>query len=283
MKSSCIRLFTLVGVTAMLISVAAPAVAQTNSDQSELAQATVTVIHAIPADDGFPADVYLNGELAIDGFVFSTKTDAFTLAPGEATLEIFPDGADPATEDPAVTQKVTFEPGVDYSLVASLVDEAPVLSVYENDVTGLDAGQSRLTIRQTSMSPALDVLVDGEEVVAGLMAPEAASIERPAGEYAVTFVSGAEQADQALSLGAGELTIVYAVGWLDDGTFQVLRQTVLAQTQDPTGVPTGTGGTKADGSPGWSMQLIPVVGIAALALLALVRRGRLEDGPAHRS
>ena len=27
------------------------------------AVATVTVIHAVPAEDGFPADVYLNGDL----------------------------------------------------------------------------------------------------------------------------------------------------------------------------------------------------------------------------
>lgn len=49
--------------------------------------AVVTVFHAVPAADGFPADVYLDGQLIIDGFVFEASSDSFELPGGPVQLE----------------------------------------------------------------------------------------------------------------------------------------------------------------------------------------------------
>ena len=241
----------------VLLGLAGPAVAQEST-------ATVTVIHAVPAEDGFPADVYLNGDLIIDGFVFEAASDAFAVPAGSAELQVFAEGADPATESPAVGAEVTLEAGVDYSVVAQLVEDAPVLSLFVNDVSQVEAGQARLTVRQASGVEDIDVAVDGEGLFEGLGQAVDATADVAAGPHDVSFLAAGEVlAERSLSLPEGELLVLYAVGSPTDDTFNLLAQSVVAQQTSPSGVPTGTGGLKAGVD--WAPLLLIGAGVALLA------------------
>lgn len=254
---------------AALLVVALPAAAQTG-------QTTVTVIHAVPAENGFPADVYLDGELLIDGFVFEAVSDTLTLEAGrEVELAIFPDGADPATDSPALSQTVTLEEG-DFTIVAHLVEGAPVLSIFENDVSTLEAGQARLTVRQTSGVPTIDVLADGETLFDGLTVPDDATSVLDTGAHDVAFLApdgGEPLIEQTVEFPEGVLTVIYAVGSPDDGTFNLLVQNVAAAQTVPSGVPTGTGGLKDPGLDRW-LAALGLTAVAALAVRRVLVAGR---------
>lgn len=228
------------------------------------AVANVTVIHAVPADDGFPADVYLNGELIIDGFVFETASEPFTIPAGVAELEIYAEGADPDTDEPAVSDTVTFDAGWDYSVVAQLVNDAPVLSVFLNDTSQVAAGQARLTVRQASSLSDIDVVLDGNNLFGMLMQATDATADISAGAHDVSFLAAGEVLEQrSLQLDEGGLLVLYAVGSPDNDSFGLLAQRVVAQATTPGGVPTGTGGLKAE------QAMMPLyLGVSALVLLA---------------
>lgn len=240
----------------------------------QAANATVTVFHAVPADDGFPADVYLNGDLIIDGFVFEAASELFTVPAGPADLQIFAEGADPDTESPAISDQVTFEAGLDYSIVAQVVGEAPVLTVFINDTSEVGAGQARLTVRQTSGVPDLDVSLDGESLFDGLKQATDATADVAAGSHNVSFLSiGETLAERSVLLSEGGLMVLYAVGSPTDESFNLLVQRVIAQQTPPGGVPTGTGGLKADMN--WTPVFLIVL---ALALVPVFRRLRASSG-----
>jgi len=251
----------------LLLAAVAPAAGQEST-------ATVTVFHAVPADDGFPADVYLNGDLIIDGFVFEAASELFTVPAGPAELQIFAEGADPDTDSPAISDQVTFEAGLDYSIVAQVVGEAPVLTVFINDTSEVGTGQGRLTVRQTSGVADLDVRLDGEDLFDGLAQATDATADIAAGSHNVSFLSvGETLAERSVLLSEGRLTVLYAVGSPTDDSFNLLVQRVVAQQTPPAGVPTGTGGLKAHMN--WTPVFLVVL---ALALLAALRRLRGSPG-----
>lgn len=243
----------------LLVAVAAgPAGAQE-------ATATVTVIHAVPAEDGFPADVYLNGDLIIDGFVFEAASEAFIVPAGAAELQVFAEGADPATDSPAVSGQVTLEAGVDYSVVAQVVDGAPVLSVFVNDTSQVEAGQARLTVRQTSGVLDIDVSLDGASLFEGLRQAMDATANLAAGPHDVSLLATGEiLAERSVSLAEGGLLVLYAVGSPTDDSFNLLVQRVIAQQTSPSGVPTGTGGLKASGN--WAPLVLLGAGIVSMVV-----------------
>lgn len=235
---------------------------------------TVTVIHAVPAEDGFPADVYLNSSLIIDGFVFETASELFTIPAGPADLRIFPDGADPDSDSPAVSEQVTFEGGLDYTIVAQILGDAPVLTLFINDTSQVGAGQARLTVRQTSGVEDIDVALDGNNLFEGLTQATDATADIEAGEHTVSFLSAGETlAERSVVLSEGGLVVLYAVGSPSDDSFGLLLQRIVAQQTPPGGVPTGTGGLKAE------MNWTPaVLFLLALTLLAVFWRRRISVG-----
>lgn len=245
-----IGLATLVG----LLTVSGVAVAQ------ESEPSVVTVFHAVPAEDGFPADVYLDGDLIIDGFVFESSSDSFELAAGDYDLEIFAEGADPDSDSPAVTATVTLEEGANYSMVAQLSDGAPVVSLFENDTSGVGPGEARLTFRQTSDAAGLDLSIDGEPVFSNISSTSESSTELEAGDVqlAISGESGESLFDRQVALSDGMLTVIYAVGQPGEDSFDLLVQEVLIPQVAPSGVPTGTGGIKATGIPYTGWYLLPL-------------------------
>jgi len=261
----------------MVIGVA-PAAAQ----DSEPTEVVVTALHAIPGDNDFPADVYINGELAIEGFTKMMKSDPFVIEPGELLIEIFPSGADPTEGDPALSQVVDLTDPGNFAMVAQLVGPGtPVLSLYLNDISPVAMGQGRFVFRQTSAVDSVDILADGEIVATGLATSDEVTVTLPAGTFELTVVpaGGTEPlVTSDVELVEGELTVVYAISTQSEDALDLAVQTIAGIETAPAVIETGTGGLAADPSATWwpaALAVLLAVVAAGGGLVSHARKDRL--------
>ena len=191
---------------------------------------TVTVIHGVP---GVDVDVYVNDELTLEDFKPETVTDPLELPAGDYTIDIRAAGADPS-EAPIITGSATLPAGANATLIAHLTaDGTPTLGVFVNDTAQTAAGQGRLVVRHTAAAPAVDVLAGGEAVISDLSNPDEATLDLPAGTVSAS-VAAAGTTDPVIGpadvpVVAGQVTIVYAIGSLEDDTLGVVVQTIEGQ------------------------------------------------------
>ncbi len=234
---------------------AALALSTVPASASTTGEATVSVLHAVP---GLTVDVYANGDELLPDFEPGTLTDPQQLPAGSYDLTVFAAGADPATATPAIrADDVNVPAGANITVVAHLsADGTPVLTPFVNDTSAVAAGEARVTVRHTAAAPAVDVRAGGEVLVPGLTNPNEASAEVPAGTVSADVVLAGTSdvaigpADLALAEGTG--TIVYAWGSAADSNLALAVQTISGLHSSPDGVPSGTGGQAAPGSPvGW--------------------------------
>jgi hypothetical protein len=258
---------------------------------------TVTVIHGIP---GVDVDVYVNGDLTLEDFKPDTVTDPLELPAGDYTVDIRPAGADPAS-DPIITGSTTLPAGANATLIAHLTaDGTPTLGVFVNDTAKTAAGQGRLVVRHTAAAPAVDVLAGGKAVISDLSNPDEATLDLPAGTVSAS-VAAAGTTDPVIGpadvpVVAGQVTIVYAIGSLEDDTLGVVVQTISVGEEAgetttttaapgatpaptdttavpvPSGVPSGASGLAADD--GSSFPTGAAVALATLALVGIAASGR---------
>lgn len=233
---------------------------------------TVTVVHGIPDT---PVDVYVNDELTLDDFQPGTVTDPLELPTGDYTFDLTaPDAADNA--DPILSADATLEADANVSAVAHLTEGGdPTVSLFVNDISTIDAGNARVTVRHTAAAPAVDILADGDVLVDGLANPDEAVADVPAGDYDLAVnAAGTDTEVIALpgtTLAEGVNTIAYAIGSLDDGTVDVLVQAIDGLHGDPAGVPAGNAGL-ADTAD--STLLAVALGLLGLASLGFAARRR---------
>jgi hypothetical protein len=265
--------------TAALLSAAAlvavPA-AMTAPASAAQAEATVSVLHAVP---GLTVDVYANGEELIPDFAPGTLTDPLRLPAGTYDLQVFADGDDPDNADPAIEANgVEVPAGANATVVAHLdADGNPVLTPFVNDVSATEAGQARLVVRHTAAAPAVDVRADGEVLFPGLANPDEAAGDVPAGGYSADVtLAGENQAvlgPADLQLAEGTATIVYAWGSAEAGNLDLAVQTIDGLHSAPSGVPGGETGAAAlgEGAPLWALALglgsLMALGAAATRLV----------------
>lgn len=237
---------------------------------------TVTVLHGIPGDGGFPVDIYVNGDYSapfIPGLTFAEFAGPVTLPAADYSIEIYGAGADPASTDPALGPLVvTLPAGANATIEAHLdASGAPTASVFVNDISEIDAGNTRLTVRHTAAAPTVDVLANDGVLFAALSNPNEASGDVPAATYNAKVVpTGATDPvvfEADLALAEGTSTIVYAIGSLDGGSFTVAVQTISGLGAAPAGVPTGTAGLATESFP------VALALMGALALVALAGSG----------
>ena len=247
-----------VGATgALLVLGAAPATAADT--------ATVSVLHAVPDT---PVDVYANGEQLLPDFQPGTLTDPLELPAGSYDLQVFPAGADPEADDPAIEGSVDVPAGANATLVAHLAEDgSPTLTPFVNDTSAVEAGQARVTVRHTAAAPAVDVRAGGEPVIEGLANPDEDSLAVPAGTVSAdVVVAGTDTVaigPADLELAEGANTIVYAWGNEDAG-YELAVQSIGAASA-PSGVPGGSAGLVDD-------DRLPA-GLIALSLAGLVGAG----------
>ena len=232
---------------------------------------SVTVVHGVP---GVTVDVYVNDDLTLEDFEPGTITDPLELPAGSYEVDIFPADADPESEDPVISGSAELEAGADVSLVAHLdADGNPTLGVFANDTSRLDAGQARVTVRHTAAAPAVDILANGEAVFTNVENGQEGVAELPAGTIEAA-VALAGETDPVLGpaevdLAEGVNTIIYAIGSADEGTLDLLVQTISGLHKAPAGVESGLGGLKAVEQ----SRRAALPWIAALASLAVVAAG----------
>ena len=207
-------------VTAIVVGTGSPSSAQADTG-------TVTVIHGVP---GVTVDVYVNGDLTLEDFAPETITDPLELPAGDYTVDIRP--ADATGHRSADHHRRTTLPaGANATLIAHL-DAAgtPTLGVFVNDTSTTPAGEGRLVVRHTAAAPAVDVLAGGTAVISGLANPNEATLTLPAGTVSAS-VAAAGTTDPVIGpadvpVVAGQVTIVYAIGSLEEQTLGVLVQTI---------------------------------------------------------
>jgi len=276
---------------ALLLALVAVATAATlGSGGPVAAQAdtgTVTVIHGVP---GVTVDVYVNDDLTLEAFEPETVTDPLELPAGDYTVDIRAAGADPS-EDPIITGSTTLPAGANATLIAHLTaDGTPTLGVFVNDTAPTAAGQGRLVVRHTAAAPAVDVLAGGSPVISGLENPDEETLPLPASTVSAA-VAAAGTTDPVIGpvdvpVVAGQVTVVYAIGSLEDDSLGAVVQTIQVGEQEapaaaapaapaapaeepmpvPSGVPAGDSGLAADAGSSFPTQ-------AALAAVAVALIG----------
>jgi hypothetical protein len=258
--SRAIRLITALGLI-LSLSIAGAASAQSDTG-------TVTVIHGVP---GLTVDVYVNDELTLEGFEPGAITDPLELPAGSYSIDIRPAGAE-ADSDPAISGSAEVAGGINASIIAHLTaDGTPSLAVFVNDVSPIESGETRLTVRHAAAAPEVDVWVDGEVAINNFPNGDEATLDVPAASYNVA-VSAAGDTEPVLGpadfdLGEGTAYIVYAIGSLEDGTLDLLVQTIPGLHHTPVTVPAGTGSMASDSALGGWMMLVVAAGLGAVALI----------------
>lgn len=246
------------------------------------ADATVSVLHAIPEGSGADVvDVYAGDAMLIDNFT-PGSLETLTVPEGTYDLAVFADGEGPGNGTAVLEAAGVEVPGGANATVTANLDAEgnPALNVYVNDISEVAAGESRLTVRHIAAAPAVDVRADGAVIIENLVNPDEAIVTVPAGSYSADVVlAGTDTVALGpadLSLAEGTNTIVYAWGSAEAGNLALATQVIDGLDGAPTGVAAGGGSTAATGAlPAWTAGLMAIGALGAFgAVLSTTRLGR---------
>lgn len=270
---------TIAAATAVSVPIALAIAGTAQADSAE-ENAVVSVLHGVP---DLTVDVFANGEELIPDFEPGTLTDPLTLPAGTYDIEIFPDGEGPDGEPAIEAAGVEVPAGANATIVAHLTEDGdPTASVFVNDVSGIEAGQARATVRHVAAAPAVDVRVDGTPTFEDLTNPNEATADVDAGTVSADVVlAGTEDVvlgPADLDLAEGTSTIVYAWGSAEDDTLDLAVQTIDGVGGPPDGVPGGEVGLLDSGSNGAAGWALAIAGLAAAAAVAIGLRRRSVAG-----
>lgn len=243
--------------------------------------ALVSVGHGIPgtdigeADDALPVDVIVDEECVVHDLEFGQFAGPLELAEGTYSVEVALSDGDPALCDGTVVigpVDVILAAGDNVTVFAHLTaDGEPgpldvlelgiTATVFDNDVSDIVAGHTRLTVRHTAAAPAVDIFLNRgwirgrsiTETVGLENTEQAGPVDLRPGAYAVSiFESPAEEGvdpffqlpeteeDRPLVTNPHRSEIVYAVGSDLTDTFALMIQYIdLQMTPPPHPVPPG--------------------------------------------
>lgn len=240
------------------------------------ASSSVTIVHGLPR---FTADVYVNGELLLSGFQAESTTDPLTLEEGEYDVAIRDVGSPPDSE-PALQDVITLGAGLNVSIVAHL-DEggSPALSVFENDMSEIPAGEARLVVRHQAAAPAIDILSDGEPLLTDVTSGNQAETNLAVATHgvAVALAGGGEElvSPTSLQFEEGTAHVVYFIGSAEEDTLGLMVQTVSGLQSAPSEVATGDGGlADTPGFPAWAAILMAGAAVVLVVSSLRLRRDR---------
>ncbi|MFF3740997.1 DUF4397 domain-containing protein [Streptomyces sp. NPDC002566] len=240
---------------ALALGSAAPALA----DQQD--KAMVSVFHGIP---GLTVDVYANGDELLSDFKPGTVTNPQSLDAGTYDIKIFEAGKGPEGT-PALEEKVEVPEGGNATVAAHLsADGKPQLTAFTNDVSNVDVGKARLTVRHVAAAPAVDVRAGGRPVFTDLTNPKQDTAEVDAGTVdAEVVLAGTDTVAIGpvdLPLKEGTSNVVYAWGSAGDKNLALATQSFSGMASAPRGVNAGGIGAAVTPNPsgmwparpGWS-------------------------------
>jgi Domain of unknown function (DUF4397) len=234
---------------------------------------TVTIVHALP---GFTADVYVNDKLLLDGFRPTTATQPMRLAPGSYAVAIRSVGS-AATSKPVLSASLKVRAGSDTSIVAHLTQAGhPTISVFDNRMSRIGAGRSRLVVRDVAASAGLVVRLDGTAVTGALKVGGQRAIQASPGQHTIAVRSGGSKVlipPSGVQLQEGVAQVVYLMGSAKDHTLNLMVQSVHGLRSRPAGVLTGTGGLSVEPVvPAWAIGLVCLGVVSMLLALGMIRR-----------
>jgi Domain of unknown function (DUF4397) len=200
----------------------------------------IHLIHGIP---GVPVDVAAGGAEVFADFQFGQTKDLSALAGTTLEdLQVLAAGTDTVAIDAG---DVDLPSSGNYTVLAHLTaDGDPTLTVFENSTATIAAGQGRLVVRHTAAAPAVDITANGAVAFADVTNPNEATADLPVGTITAAVVPAGET--EPVVIGPADLTIadgseliVYAVGSLEDGTLDVLTETITGLGSNPSRIDTG--------------------------------------------
>ncbi|HSO15751.1 MAG TPA: DUF4397 domain-containing protein, partial [Arthrobacter sp.] len=168
---------------------------------------------------------------------------------------------------------VTLAASGNYTAVANLDAEGkPTANVFTNDVSQIDAGKGKLTVRHTAAAPAVDILAGGAPVISGLTNPNEETLTLDPGTLSVAVAAAGTTAPVIgpadVTVAEGTHTVVYAWGSLTDNSLKLAVQNIEGLHSAPAGVPGGRSGA-ADAGTASAGQTAAMAGVGAAALLLL--------------
>ncbi|MER7778549.1 DUF4397 domain-containing protein [Streptomyces sp. NPDC096191] len=266
------------GACALALTAAAPAVSAPAGGGDD--SATVSVFHGVP---GLDVDVYANGDKLLSDFKPGTVTDPQSLKAGTYDIQVFEAGQGPGGT-PAIEKEVKVPAGANATIAAHLsADGTPRLTAFTNDVSAVDDGQSRLTVRHIAAAPAVDVRADGQPVFKGLENPKQDTAVVDAGTVSADVVlAGTDTVaigPADLNLKDGTSNVAYAWGSAADKNLALATQTLDTTDASPSG---GYSGASATGlTPNSSEQWLAwaaVTGMVTLTGVLVFRRAAEHRG-----
>jgi hypothetical protein len=267
------RTFSIVGTLVFVFLVG-----MTSPTSAAPAKGSVTIVHGLP---GFTADIYLDGELLLDGFEPTATAGPLRVAPASYDVDIREVGA-PADSPPVLNAVLRVSAGSNISIVAHLTRAGdPTLSVFRNTFDRLSAGQSLLQVRNVAAAPPLSVRLDDRRVKEGLGEGSEWGIATAPGRHMIAFESRASNdvliPSTDIHLEEGVAQIVYVIGSAQGGNLDLMLQSVRGLRSAPSGVLTGDGGLGAvPGVPSWAVAVMVVAGATLIACTRQLLKERAQ-------
>ena len=238
--------------------------------QAAETDAQLSVLHGVP---GLTVDVWVNGERTLDDFAPGTLAGPLALPAGAYDLAITAADAADASAPVIGPVKVTLAASGNYTAVANLDAEGkPTANFFTNDVSPIEPGKGKLTVRHTAAAPAVDILAGGSPVISGLANPNEKTLTLDPGTVPAAVAAAGTTAPVVgpadVTVAEGTHTVVYAWGSLADNNLQLAVQNIEGLHSSPAGVPGGRSGAADAGTSAGQSAATVGVGAAALLLLA---------------
>ncbi len=238
--------------------------------------AQVSVVHGVP---GLTVDVYVNGESTLTNFEPGDVAGPLALPAGSYELAVT--AAGDSVDNAVLTATADVTNGLNASVVAHLQEDGtPTLTVFANDTSSIGPGNARLTARHTAAAPAVDILLaDGTPVATNLSNPNEAIANVLAGAYSAGIAPAGGTVDDFvvgpldLEVPEGANRIVYAIGDLAGGSFDLVIQDITGLGSAPAAVPSGSGDLAGGGLSPWfvTLALGAALALGVSARVALAR------------
>lgn len=241
--------------------------------------ATVSILHGVP---GATVDVYANGDALLTDFKPGTLTDPVKLPAGEYDLKVTAAGAGAGGAAVIQADDVMVPAGANITVVAHLkADGSPTLTPFVNDVSKIEAGKGRLTVRHVAAAPEVDVRANGAVAFKALANPKEVKADLAAGTIKADVVlAGTDTVaigPADVKVAEGTNTMVYAWGSAKDGNLALAVQTISGLHSSPDGVPAGSGGQAAAAAATTQVGLgLAAALLAGTAALTFTRRRATE-------
>jgi len=158
------------------------------------AAATVTFVNAVTYDfdNDFELTVCVDGESVADDLSTGASTEPLAIDAGEHLVS-YVQGTD-CTDDGFVEENISFDPAANLTVMAWWGSEGQGISVFEDDISCVPSGQSRITLRNGSATTfvSLSLAQDGdpETVIEDVVTGEEGATEVAAGDYDAVVFSG---------------------------------------------------------------------------------------------